>query len=103
MSPVYRFEAGAYHGTFPCWSSIDEFGIVYRGNLTGWRAHREQSLVAVKTLKGTPEQQDRLDPNRNYVRPPLQSAGVLPYCVITTERKYQPSARMRSVLGQGRV
>jgi serine/threonine protein kinase len=29
-----------------------EFGVVYRGNLTGWRAQREHSLVAVKTLKG---------------------------------------------------
>ena len=31
---------------------VGEFGIVYRGNLTGWRAKREQSLVAVKSLKG---------------------------------------------------
>ena len=31
-----------------------EFGVVYRGNLTGWRAAREQGLVAVKTLKGIP-------------------------------------------------
>jgi hypothetical protein len=29
-----------------------EFGVVYRGNLAGWRAEREHSLVAVKTLKG---------------------------------------------------
>ena len=29
-----------------------EFGIVYRGNRTGWRAAREQGLVAVKTPKG---------------------------------------------------
>ena len=25
---------------------------MYRGNLAGWRAEREHSLVAVKTLKG---------------------------------------------------
>ena len=31
-----------------------EFGVVYRGNLTGWRVAREQGLVAVKTLKGVP-------------------------------------------------
>ena len=31
---------------------LGEFGVVYRGNLTGWRAKREQNLVAVKTLKG---------------------------------------------------
>ena len=29
-----------------------EFGIVYRGVLSGWRG-KEQELVAVKTLKGT--------------------------------------------------
>ncbi|CAI8027539.1 Tyrosine-protein kinase transforming protein SEA [Geodia barretti] len=29
-----------------------EFGVVYRGNLGGWRAEREHSLVAIKTLKG---------------------------------------------------
>jgi hypothetical protein len=29
-----------------------EFGVVYRGNLGGWRAEREHSVVAIKTLKG---------------------------------------------------
>ena len=28
-----------------------EFGVVYRGNLTGWK-NTDQELVAVKTLKG---------------------------------------------------
>ena len=37
--------------------SAGEFGVVYRGNLTGWRSHREQSLVAVKTLKGMEQYQ----------------------------------------------
>lgn len=31
---------------------LGEFGVVYRGNLTKWGGAREQSLVAVKTLKG---------------------------------------------------
>lgn len=31
---------------------IGEFGVVYRGKLSGWRAQMEQNLVAVKTLKG---------------------------------------------------
>ena len=31
---------------------VGEFGVVYRGQLTGWRAAGEQGLVAVKTLKG---------------------------------------------------
>ena len=29
-----------------------EFGVVYRGNLTGWSVHSEQNYVAIKTLKG---------------------------------------------------
>ena len=29
-----------------------EFGVVYRGHLTGWRGGTEQGLVAVKTIKG---------------------------------------------------
>ena len=30
---------------------VGEFGVVYRGNLTGWRG-KGQELVAIKTLKG---------------------------------------------------
>ena len=33
-------------------SHLGEFGIVYRGTLSGWRG-KEQELTAVKTLKGT--------------------------------------------------
>ena len=29
-----------------------EFGVVYRGNLSGWSKNREHGVVAVKTLKG---------------------------------------------------
>ena len=32
--------------------SVGEFGIVYRGRLTGWQTSYELNLVAVKTLKG---------------------------------------------------
>ena len=33
---------------------VGEFGVVYRGNLTG----REQSLIAIKTLKGMQKVKD---------------------------------------------
>ena len=30
-----------------------EFGVVYRGSLSGWTTKVQQDLVAAKTLKGT--------------------------------------------------
>ena len=46
---------------------LGEFGIVYRGTLSGWRG-KGQELIAVKTLKGT----DELAEQREYACQPSQ-------------------------------
>lgn len=47
ISQVYNVNTYTHKKLFP-----GEFGIVYRGQLTGWAGKKSTELVAVKTLKG---------------------------------------------------
>jgi len=54
---------------------LGEFGIVYRGTLSGWRG-KGQELIAVKTLKGT----DELAEQREYACQPSQDLHLPGMC-----------------------
>ena len=47
-----RILSEVHVGKFYSFVCAGEFGVVYRGHLTGWRGGTDQGLVAVKTLKG---------------------------------------------------